>query len=120
MIIHEFGHALGCIHEHQSPASSICWNEQAVIDYFRNTQGRDEPTIRFNVLEKESPIGANFSAFDRNSIKVYFFPPQLTCDGTGTPINRTLSQMDKEFIQRMYPRADMTMTTTEVNVSSVH
>lgn len=73
VVIHEFGHVLGCIHEHQSPVSSICWNEQAVIDYFRNTQGWDEPTTRFNVLEKESPIGTNFSAFDRNSIMLYFF-----------------------------------------------
>lgn len=35
-------------------------------------------------------------------------------------MNRTLSQMDKKFMQRMYPRAEMTVTTTEVNVSCVH
>ena len=26
VVIHEFGHALGCIHEHQSPAAGIPWD----------------------------------------------------------------------------------------------
>ena len=30
VVRHEFGHALGLIHEHQSPNSTIDWNEDAV------------------------------------------------------------------------------------------
>lgn len=30
VVIHEFGHAIGCIHEHQNPATNIPWNKEAV------------------------------------------------------------------------------------------
>ena len=30
VVVHEFGHALGCIHEHQSPAATFQWNKEAV------------------------------------------------------------------------------------------
>jgi serralysin len=32
VVLHEFGHMLGMIHEHQSPAGGIRWNRQRVID----------------------------------------------------------------------------------------
>jgi Matrixin len=31
VVLHEFGHALGMIHEHQNPTNPIQWNEQEVI-----------------------------------------------------------------------------------------
>src|SRR5262249_20448428 len=31
VVLHEFGHALGLIHEHQTPAEGIQWNREAVI-----------------------------------------------------------------------------------------
>ncbi len=102
-VMHEFGHALGCIHEHQSPSSGICWKEQAVLDFFRRN-GWDEATTRHNVLEKESPLNTNFTTFDRDSIMLYPFPGELTCDGRGTPFNNTLSETDKNFMRQMYPR----------------
>ena len=34
VVIHEFGHALGAIHEHQNPKGGIQWNKQAVYAYF--------------------------------------------------------------------------------------
>ena len=34
VIIHEFGHALGMVHEHQNPTGGIQWNEQAVLNYY--------------------------------------------------------------------------------------
>ncbi len=38
-VIHEFGHALGCVHEHSSPAATIPWNRDAVYAYYLATQG---------------------------------------------------------------------------------
>ena len=36
VVLHEFGHALGCIHEHQNPGQGgIPWNEEAVIEAYR-------------------------------------------------------------------------------------
>jgi hypothetical protein len=38
-ILHEFGHALGCIHEHQTEGARIPWNEGKVYAYFRDHYG---------------------------------------------------------------------------------
>ncbi|KAM5531017.1 hypothetical protein V8D89_015344 [Ganoderma adspersum] len=32
LIIHEFGHAMGCIHEHRCPVNAIPWNVEAVYE----------------------------------------------------------------------------------------
>ena len=37
-VLHEFGHALGLIHEHQSPAAGIQWDKEKVYKFFRDTQ----------------------------------------------------------------------------------
>src|SRR5438128_1710060 len=34
VVVHEFGHALGAIHEHQNPKGGIEWNLPAVYAYF--------------------------------------------------------------------------------------
>lgn len=39
VIVHEFGHALGAIHEHQSPAAGIPWDKPAVYAYYAQTNG---------------------------------------------------------------------------------
>ena len=34
VVLHEFGHALGAVHEHQSPAVRIPWDKEAVYAYY--------------------------------------------------------------------------------------
>src|SRR5262249_14433274 len=34
VVLHEFGHALGLIHEHQSPSATIPWDREAVTRYY--------------------------------------------------------------------------------------
>ena len=34
VVTHEFGHALGCIHEHQNPATNIPWDKPKVYAYY--------------------------------------------------------------------------------------
>ncbi|WP_163398488.1 hypothetical protein [Flavobacterium fluviatile] len=34
VVIHEFGHALGFVHEHQNPTSPIQWNVAEVYNYY--------------------------------------------------------------------------------------
>ncbi len=31
VVLHEFGHALGCIHEHQNPSAKIPWDKKSCI-----------------------------------------------------------------------------------------
>lgn len=102
-VTHEFGHALGCIHEHQSPAGTIKWNEAKVIADSKATQGWDEVKTRQQIINKYRATQTTNSQFDRNSIMCYFFPAAWTLDGQGTPDNRVLSETDKAFIGKMYP-----------------
>jgi hypothetical protein len=104
VVLHEFGHALGLIHEHQSPASPIQWNKQAAYDYYASTNHWDHATVDHNLFQKYA-AGETHSAFDPTSIMAYYIPKELTTDGVAIGTwNSKLSDTDKNFIARLYPR----------------
>ena len=106
VVVHEFGHALGAIHEHQNPKGGIKWNLQAVYDYFSGPPNNwSKADIDHNIVQKYSLDQLNASKFDPNSIMLYSFPPELLQSGVGTASNTKLSTGDKRFIRRMYPKA---------------
>lgn len=106
VVLHEFGHALGAIHEHNSPASGIPWNEAAVIAYYKQTNGWDEAKTRLNVLSKYNASETNFTEFDPNSIMLYPVPAELTLNGYCIPwSNSQLSPKDKAFMAQTYPKS---------------
>jgi serralysin len=103
VVLHEFGHALGLVHEHQNPVANIPWNETAVYAYYQTTQHWSREQTHANVLEKYSEGETNRTAFDRNSIMLYSIPGELTTDGV--PVggwNTKLSALDEELIHSMY------------------
>jgi len=102
VVLHEFGHALGCIHEHLSPANGIKWNVPAVLEYFKKTNGWDEAQTRFNVLDRYGADVSQFTAFDSKSIMVYAIPKELTLDGFSVMSSNALSETDKTFIGNIY------------------
>ena len=106
VVLHEFGHALAAIHEHQNPRGGIRWNTKAVYAYFSgppNNWSKEE--IDFNILQKYSVDQLNATEFDLQSIMLYSFPPELIQGGRPTPNNTDLSGGDKKFIAKMYPKA---------------
>lgn len=105
VIIHEFGHAIGCIHEHQNPAGGIVWNEEVVLRYYAGRPNYwDEATTRFNVLDKYAADQLKGSRFDPDSIMLYAFPASFTQNGVGSKDNSTMSTGDIEFIKSVYPK----------------
>ncbi len=105
VVVHEFGHALGCIHEHQSPNEKLKWNKQAVYDYFEGPPNNwDKETIDQNILEKYSPEGISATLFDKQSIMLYMFPAELFTNHKATNNNTDFSAKDKAFIKQMYPK----------------
>lgn len=101
-VIQEFGHALGCIHEHQSPAASVIqWNEPVVIRSYA-LGGWDEATVRHNVFGKYSSGTVTNSQFDRDSIMLYPIDASHTLDGFSAPWNTELSALDKSFMKKAY------------------
>lgn len=103
VIIHEFGHALGMVHEHQNPEGGIQWNEQAVLNYFSGAPNYwDEDQIRYNVMDKYDSNLLNASQYDPKSIMLYAFPGSLTLNGVGTQANAIMSPTDIEWMAKVY------------------
>lgn len=103
-VLHEFGHAIGCIHEHQNPVGGMQWDERAVIHYFSGEPSYwSEAQIRAYVIDKYSESQLNGTAFDPESIMLYDFPRSLTKNGMSTQRHSRLSTTDISFIKRVYP-----------------
>ena len=105
VVLHEFGHALGAIHEHQQPGSPLKWNRQLVFQLFSGPPNNwSDKQIESNIFEKYAAEQINWTEFDPDSIMLYHFPPGLFLDGVGTSLNTELSSLDKKFISDLYPR----------------
>jgi hypothetical protein len=116
---HEFGHAIGLGHEHQNPSGGIQWNEEIVIrDLAGSPNFWDEATARHNVIEKYAANQIRGTAFDPDSIMLYFFPNSWVKSGKGTKANDVLSALDKAFIAsaQAYPR--LVKPSTEIKVGA--
>jgi Astacin (Peptidase family M12A) len=104
VVVHEFGHALGAIHEHQNPKGGIQWNLPAVYAYFEgppNFWTKEETDI--NVVDKYSVDQLNASKYDPDSIMLYQFDGALIKGGKPTKFNTKMSKGDKRFIKKQYP-----------------
>lgn len=100
--IHEFGHTLGCVHEHQSPSAGIQWNRPLVYLYYKLTQGWTTEQVDINMFQQYSTTVAGASPFDPLSIMLYPIPAFLTLDGFSSQANDVLSTADKAFIKAVY------------------
>lgn len=105
VVIHEFGHALGLIHEHQNPSVDIPWDKEKVYKYYKKHGGWDRETVDNNIFRKYSRTITNFTQFDRESIMLYQIPNELTIGDYEVGWNRNLSATDKSFISQMYPKS---------------
>jgi len=104
VILHEFGHALGLIHEHQNPISSIQWNKPAVTaDLSGPPNNWDAQTIEHNMFEQYPSNEIAGTKLDWHSIMMYPIPKSWTLDGSSAEMNDNLSDMDKTFIRKQYP-----------------
>jgi astacin (peptidase family M12A) len=105
VVLHEFGHALGLIHEHQSPAAEIRWNKELIYRQLGGPPNNwPRETVDHNVFDRIAKTELNFTQYDATSIMHYFFPKEWTLDGTEFRENAVLSPNDIQFISQQYPR----------------
>ena len=110
VVLHEFGHALGMIHEHQNPANEIPWNRQAVLDYYMGTPNHwSTYQVETNIFQAYAKDHTKFTDFDLLSIMRYPIPrehladPNWAADFQVDWQNYQLSELDKTFIAECYP-----------------
>ena len=116
VVVHEFGHALFCIHEHQNPSTNIPWDKDAVYAYYMgppNNWTKDQ--VDQNLFARYSTDITQFSQFDPKSIMLYPIPNEFTIGDFEVGFNTTLSDTDKSFIATVYPKDDPGVQEVEVD-----
>jgi hypothetical protein len=107
VILHEFDHAIGLIHEHQNPVGGIQWNRENVINDLSGPPNNwSLEMIEHNIFEKYDVDQMNATTVDKKSIMMYAIPQHWTLDDFFTEQNNVLSDIDKVFIgaEQNYPR----------------
>jgi hypothetical protein len=105
VIVHEFGHALGLIHEHQNPVGNIPWNKPVVYNYYQGPPNNwTKADVDNNLFKRYEKSKTQYSKFDKSSIMLYPIPAQFVTDPNFVVGSNTkLSDTDKSFIKSLYP-----------------
>jgi hypothetical protein len=108
-VIHEFGHALGMMHEHQNnleKSNPIKLNKEAVVRYYDGI-GLGEAGAATNVLERYECTDSNCdyagTKFDPESIMLYYLPDDWIVGKNPTYPNFVLSKKDIGWLKQIYP-----------------
>lgn len=117
---HEFGHALGCIHEHQNPSANIPWDKPKVYSYYQGPPNYwSKEDVDNNLFAKYSTSYTQYSQFDKYSIMLYAIPDELTIGTWSVGSNTTLSETDKSFIGTIYKKDSTVPTDPMGNILNI-
>jgi hypothetical protein len=103
VILHEFGHTLGLLHEHMNPVSTIRWNKPVVYAWYLQYEGWDKEMVDKQVFDRYS-VNMTNKSYDPKSIMHYPIPSNFTEDGYSVGENFDLSESDRKLIAELYPK----------------
>jgi hypothetical protein len=117
IILHEFGHALGMMHEHQSPVSDCDSEINWEAAYLMGTRlGWDREMVHAQMRQLVNVEEFNLTAIDRKSIMHYSLAPELFRLGRNSRCwvaeNNDLSDQDKQFMASVYPKGGAPVVTS--------
>jgi hypothetical protein len=105
-ILFQFGHVLGLIGEHTNPNCRGVLrfkDENEVISYYTEVYGWTPDMTRHLIFSEGFPPElAAYRACDPYSIMMYYLPPEVV--ENPPPELLELSEGDKSFVRRLYPR----------------
>ena len=121
VVIHEFGHMLGMIHEHSREDATIVWNKQFVIQKLggppNNWSEKDVNNQMFNNVKLDQ---FNGSKYDPNSAMHYFFPDDFFKNKPDLQKITHLSCLDKTWINKQYPGKNFDSNCSDEEVNSIN
>jgi serralysin len=101
--LHEFGHALGLLHEHNHPEALVSWRKDVVYAELGGYPNFwDKSKVDFNVFTKFDNSQIITTDFDDVSVMIYTIPARWTTNGRSFMPSKTLSSGDKVTIFRLY------------------
>ncbi|WP_085697326.1 peptidase M12 [Pseudomonas sp. B26(2017)] len=105
-VMHEFGHALGAMHEHQHPQANIPWDKPKVYAFYQNREMNPltREQVDYNLFASFDTRDALYLAYDKRSIMHHPVSNDLTIGDWEVPINRKISKKDKQLMKLLYPK----------------
>ncbi len=104
-IQHEFGHAIGLLHEH-SYKGKIQWNKEAVYKDAWDKAKWDKSMVDFQIFMQYESLYTNGFSYDPLSIMHYGYPAKWTANNVEIKSNFTISEMDKATVKLLYPKTE--------------
>jgi hypothetical protein len=105
VVTHEFGHALGCPHEHARRAIINKLDPEKVVAYFMRTQGWSRQVVVQQILTplEDAALIASPDA-DETSVMTYSFPGAVTKSGQPIVGGSKITDADRAFVSKVYPQ----------------
>ena len=104
VVVHEFGHMFGMIHEHQREDEPMIWDKEAVYEALGsppNKWSRDK--VDQQIFKQYKMNTLNASQYDPHSVMEYIFPNNFFKKPPNLTNTKYLSNLDIIWLQRMYP-----------------
>ena len=105
VVCHEFGHTIGCPHEHMREELVARLDPRKTKAYFRQTQGWSAAEVEQQVLTPVSEKSLFGTAHaDEDTIMCYQLPGSITKDGQPIAGGNRINANDAAFIAKIYPK----------------
>lgn len=107
VILHEFGHMLGMIHEHSRADANLQWNKPVIYKLMAGPPNNwNKQTVDEQVFDTVPVDSFNGSVYDKSSMMHYIFPASWFLVDPHLPEVTKMSPLDIEWISKTYPRKE--------------